>query len=67
MAYISVDVDIDILDYLDEVSTQELIKELLSRKDKFETPEKLLTIKMILGLKEYHTKERLIKEIESLF
>lgn len=32
MAYVSVDVDIDIEDYIDEISTEDLIEELKSRK-----------------------------------
>lgn len=32
MAYISVDVDIDITDHLDEISTDELVEELKKRK-----------------------------------
>lgn len=86
MAIIYTDVDIDIVDYLDEVSDEELIDELNDRgykidkkkrstqnKDEYEFPEFKTTMDLkkfiyaAFGLKTWHTKERLLKEIDELY
>jgi hypothetical protein len=74
-------IDIEIEDYLDEVATKYLVQELKKRADfkpadldlttieipKFKTSEQLLKfIKQLLGLREWHTKERIISEINNL-
>jgi hypothetical protein len=74
-------IDIEIEDYLDEVATKYLIQELKKRADfkpsdidltdieipKFKTSDQLLKfIKQLLGLREWHDKKRIIKEIEDL-
>lgn len=74
-------IDVEIEDYLDEVDTKYLVQELKKRKDFksidldlrdieipiFKTPEQLLKfIKLVLGLREWHDKKRIISEIESL-
>lgn len=75
-------IDIEIEDYLYEVDTKYLVNELRKRKDginqlgldpeeieipKFKTPDhKLRFIKLILGLRQWHDKERVISEIQSL-
>lgn len=72
---------VEIEDYLDEVDTKYLVQELLKRKDRykykcdlnqneipeFKTPELLLSyLKKILHLREWHDKNRIIKEIQEL-
>jgi hypothetical protein len=73
-------IDIDIEDYLDEVDTSSLIDELKRRKDEvtekdwremevpvFKDGEAVLKyFKKRLGLREWHDKKRLIREIEEL-
>jgi hypothetical protein len=74
-------IDVEIEDYLDEVSTRYLVQELRRRHDfkdykfdidqfeipSFETPDALLKfLKRILGLREWHDKKRIIFEIEQL-
>jgi hypothetical protein len=74
-------IDIEIEDYLDEVATKYLVKELEKRHDlkdykidlySIETPEfkngtQLLSyIKKLLGLREFHDMERVISEIKLL-
>jgi hypothetical protein len=74
-------IDIEIEDYLDEVDTKYLVRELNKREGfkitefdlnkieipSFKTPELLLSyLKKILHLREWHDKKRIINEIESL-
>jgi len=71
-------IEVEIEDYLDEIDDKYLIKELKKRKynvvlseypeyPKFDTPDELLTyIKGLLGLKPWHGKEQIIKEISEL-
>jgi len=74
-------IDIEIEDYLDEVATKYLVRELERRKGlkdykinidsieipEFQTPEKLLSyLKKLLHLREWHDKRRIIVEIEQL-
>jgi hypothetical protein len=79
-------IDIEIEDYLDEVRTEYLFKEIKKRKDfkdfikeyideempkyiipEFKTSIEILDfIKLVLGLKKWHDKKRIINEIESL-
>ena len=69
MAYI--DIDIDIEDYLDEISTEVLLDELKRRGKEIKAiyefksdTKKMNYIKAIFGLREIHTKERLLEEIK---
>lgn len=77
MGYVSVNVDVDI--DMSEIDTEDLIEELQKRKRKgrdipipridytFDTSKELLNhFKECLGLREFHTKERIIKEIQEL-
>jgi len=74
-------IDVEIEDYLDEVDTKYLVQELKKRKDfkitelnlndieipQFKTPELLLYyLKKLLHLREWHDKNRIIKEIQEL-
>jgi hypothetical protein len=70
---LTVDVEID----MDDIETSDLIKELSRRKQKIEDDqinktefssikEMLNHFKKCLGLREFHTKERIIKEIQEL-
>ncbi len=73
-------IDIEIEDYLDEVDTKYLVQELLKRKDRnkykldmdidlptFRDSNELLKhIKRLLGLREWHDKNRVITEIKDL-
>ena len=74
-------IDVEIEDYLDEVDTKYLVQELEKRDDvknyklsidhfqipSFETPDELLRfLKIILDLREWHDKKRIISEIEQL-
>lgn len=86
MAHIEVDIDIE--DYLDECSTNSLIRELNSRgvniletrTDKhgsrmeeyifpnFKTQDDVIKfLKKTLGLREFHSNERLLDEVKALF
>ena len=68
MAYIEVDIDID--DYLEDASTDALRKELKSRNEelvKSDNPkEKLNSIKELLGLRPWHSGQRVVTEIKEL-
>lgn len=74
-------IDIEIEDYLDEVDTRYLVQELQKRKDlknykikldQFDLPdfknsnEIFEYIKKVLGLREWHDKDRVIAEIREL-
>lgn len=72
-------IEVEIEDYLDEVDTKYLIKELKRRKKitdldlneldipEFKTPELLLSyIKRLLHIRPWHDKERIISEINDL-
>lgn len=82
-------IDIEIEDYLDEVRTEYLVKEIARRKDAveeikkhkhliipgldefaipdFKTPEQMLKyLKLVLHLKPWHDKKRIIQEINEL-
>lgn len=74
-------IDIEIEDYLDEVDTKYLVQELQKRKDRKEYKIKLdlddlpdfknsneifKYIRRVLGLREWHDKERVIDEIRNL-
>jgi hypothetical protein len=74
-------IDIEIEEYLDEVDTKYLIQELQKRKDlinfrldidlfqipEFKNSDQLLKyIKKLLGLREWHDKDRIISEIKEL-
>jgi len=74
-------IDIEIEDYLDEVDTKYLVQELQKRKDCKEYKIKLdldylpdfknsneifKYIRRVLGLREWHDKERVIEEIRNL-
>lgn len=74
-------IDVDIEEYLDEVDTKYLVQELKKRKDwasykidldnieipKFKDSIQLLKyLKLILGLRTWHDKKRIISEIENL-
>ena len=73
-------IDIEIEDYLYEVDTKYLVQELQKRKDvknfklpsdldmpEFDHPaQKLSYIKKLLGLREWHGKDRIISEIKEL-
>lgn len=77
----NIDVDIDMADIdMSDIDTEDLIEELENRKRKgkeiinipkigfvFENSKELLNhFKECLGLREFHTKERIIKEIQEL-
>lgn len=77
MAYINVDVDIDIDDYLEEAGTKALIRELRRRdvdipndiEDRINcstATQKLQIIKCILGLKNYASQDDILKEMRDL-
>ena len=74
-------IDIEIKEYLDEVDTKYLVQELNKRKDRnnyrididdydipiFKDSEQLLKyIKRLLGLRQWHDKNRVISEIKEL-
>lgn len=74
-------IDIEIEDYLDEVDTRYLVQELQKRKDlknykikldQFDLPDFKNSndifeyIKKVLGLREWHDKDRVIAEIREL-
>ena len=74
-------IDIEIEDYLDEVDTKYLVRELQKRKDLKDfkidlgevdlpefrnTDEVLKYIKRVLHLRQWHDKKRVIYEIENL-
>jgi uncharacterized phage-like protein YoqJ len=74
-------IDIEIEEYLDEVDTKYLVQELNKRKDRnnyrididdydipiFKDSEQLLKyIKRLLGLRQWHDKNRVISEIKEL-
>jgi hypothetical protein len=73
MARISIEVDIE--DYINEIESNDLIKELKKRGKSipsdvpiFSTREKHLRyIKWVLGLQPYHDNERVLAEIKELF
>ena len=78
MGYVSVNVDVEI--DMSDIDTEDLVEELLKRKRKgkeiidipkvgyvFDNSKELLNhFKECLGLREFHTKERIIKEIQEL-
>lgn len=57
-------IDFDVLDYIEDIDTWELCHELQSRNDSAES--KLSIIRSLLGLREWHDKDRIIQEIEQL-
>ena len=66
--------DVDLVDYIDELSDFELIDEFKRRSiiwpyttDIISDDDKLSMIYNILGLKSWHDKKRVIQEIENLF
>ncbi len=70
-----IEVDIDIEDYLGEVDTSDLLEELESRDDfflgdfsfDFKTPKQQYeAVKKVLGLREFHDKERALRELQEL-
>ncbi len=73
MALIKVDINID--EYLDEVDTSDLLEELECRSVDFEksfdydfkTPKhQYNAVKKVLGLREFHDKERVLRELQDL-
>lgn len=70
MAYVEVDIDID--DYLEDASTEALKAELRSRKEEIEIETsdnalaKLNSIKEQMGLRPWHSGERLLEEVKEL-
>ena len=68
MAYIEVDIDID--DYLEDASTDALKREIKSRNEDLvesdNSKEKLQIIKELLGLRAWHSGQRVVTEIKEL-
>ena len=72
MRRITVEAEVDLRDCINEISTGELVEELERRRcNQPRTSIKsnqrlLLEIRKLLGLRDYHTNDRLIEEIKEL-